>query len=94
MAERAALRAVARQTGGAGRPDRHQPYDPSLDRSVDVHIACIRAAIRVEDAKHPRHIITVRGAGYVFAKGGRLMRRLYFRIYLACWEAWRCSPCL
>ena len=45
-----------------------QPYDPSLDRSVDVHIARIRAAIE-EDAKHPRHIITVRGAGYVFAKG-------------------------
>ncbi len=44
------------------------PYDPSLDRSVDVHIARIRAAIE-DDAKHPRHIITVRGAGYVFAKG-------------------------
>ncbi|MGO9547601.1 MAG: response regulator transcription factor [Rhodomicrobium sp.] len=44
------------------------PYDPSLDRSVDVHIARIRSAIE-EDAKHPRHIITVRGAGYVFAKG-------------------------
>jgi DNA-binding response OmpR family regulator len=44
------------------------PYDPSLDRSVDVHIARIRAAIE-DDVKHPRHIITVRGAGYVFAKG-------------------------
>jgi DNA-binding response OmpR family regulator len=50
----------------AGRQD--QPYDPSLDRSVDVHIARIRAAIE-EDPKHPRYIITVRGAGYVFAKG-------------------------
>jgi DNA-binding response OmpR family regulator len=45
-----------------------QTYDPSLDRSVDVHIARIRAAIE-EDPKHPRRIITVRGAGYVFAKG-------------------------
>jgi DNA-binding response OmpR family regulator len=45
-----------------------QPYDPSLDRSVDVHIARIRLVIE-EDAKHPRRIITVRGAGYVFAKG-------------------------
>jgi DNA-binding response OmpR family regulator len=45
-----------------------EPYDPTLDRSVDVHIARIRAVIE-DDAKHPRHIITVRGAGYVFAKG-------------------------
>ena len=50
----------------AGR--RGHPYDPSLDRSVDIHIARIRAAIE-DDAKHPRRIITVRGAGYVFAKG-------------------------
>jgi two-component system, OmpR family, phosphate regulon response regulator OmpR len=39
----------------------------AFDRSIDVHISRIRAAI--EDApKHPRHIITVRGAGYVFAR--------------------------
>jgi DNA-binding response OmpR family regulator len=39
----------------------------AFDRSIDVHIARIRAAIE-DDAKHPRRIITVRGAGYVFAK--------------------------
>ncbi len=67
MAERAG-RVLSREQLAelAGRHD--QPYDPSLDRSVDVHIARIRAAIE-DDAKHPRHIITVRGAGYVFAKG-------------------------
>ncbi|GLS20828.1 DNA-binding response regulator [Labrys miyagiensis] len=39
----------------------------AFDRSVDVHISRIRAAIE-DDAKHPRRILTVRGAGYVFAK--------------------------
>ena len=39
----------------------------SFDRSVDVHISRIRAAIE-DDPKNPRRIITVRGAGYVFAK--------------------------
>jgi len=38
-----------------------------FDRSIDVHVGRIRAAIE-EDPKHPRRIITVRGAGYVFAK--------------------------
>lgn len=37
------------------------------DRAIDVHIARIRAAIE-DDAHAPRRIITVRGAGYVFAK--------------------------
>ena len=39
----------------------------AFDRSIDVHIARIRAAIE-DDPKHPRRIITVRGAGSVFAK--------------------------
>jgi DNA-binding response OmpR family regulator len=39
----------------------------AFDRSVDVHISRIRAAIE-DDPKRPRRIITVRGAGYVFAK--------------------------
>jgi two-component system, OmpR family, phosphate regulon response regulator OmpR len=38
-----------------------------FDRSIDVHISRIRAAIE-DDAKKPRRVITVRGAGYVFAK--------------------------
>ena len=44
-----------------------QSYDPAFDRSIDVHIGRIRAAIE-DDAKQPRRIITVRGTGYVFAK--------------------------
>ena len=39
----------------------------SLDRSIDVHVVKIRAAIE-DDPKRPRRILTVRGAGYVFAK--------------------------
>jgi len=39
----------------------------AFDRSIDVHVSRIRAAIE-DDAKKPRRIITVRGAGYVFAK--------------------------
>jgi DNA-binding response OmpR family regulator len=39
----------------------------AFDRSIDVHVSRIRAAIE-DDAKHPRRIVTVRGAGYVFAR--------------------------
>jgi DNA-binding response OmpR family regulator len=38
-----------------------------FDRSIDVHIGRLRAVIE-DDPKQPRRIITVRGAGYVFAK--------------------------
>jgi DNA-binding response OmpR family regulator len=38
-----------------------------FDRSIDVHISRIRAAIE-DDPKKPRRILTVRGAGYVFAR--------------------------
>jgi len=39
----------------------------AYDRSIDVHVSRIRAAIE-DDPKKPRRILTVRGAGYVFAK--------------------------
>ena len=39
----------------------------AFDRSIDVHIARIRAVIE-DDPKAPRRIVTVRGSGYVFAK--------------------------
>ncbi len=42
------------------------PLD-AFDRSIDVHISRIRAAIE-NDPKEPRRILTVRGVGYVFAK--------------------------
>jgi DNA-binding response OmpR family regulator len=45
---------------------RGEPIE-AFDRSIDVHIARIRAEIE-DDPKRPRRVITVRGAGYVFAK--------------------------
>ena len=39
----------------------------AFDRSVDVHVSRIRAAIE-EDPRHPRRLLTVRGAGYVLAR--------------------------
>ena len=39
----------------------------AFDRSVDVHVSRIRAAIE-DDPKKPRRILTLRGTGYVFAK--------------------------
>jgi DNA-binding response OmpR family regulator len=39
----------------------------AFDRSIDVHVSRIRAAIE-DDPKHPQRLITVRGAGYVFAR--------------------------
>lgn len=39
----------------------------AFDRSIDVHVSRIRGEIE-DDPKHPRRVITVRGAGYVFAQ--------------------------
>lgn len=39
----------------------------AFDRSIDVHVSRIRNAIE-DDPKKPRRVITVRGAGYVFAR--------------------------
>jgi len=39
----------------------------AFDRSIDVHISRIRAAIE-EDPKNPQRVLTVRGVGYLFAK--------------------------
>jgi len=39
----------------------------AFDRSIDVHISRIRAVIE-DDPKDPRRVLTVRGAGYVFAR--------------------------
>jgi DNA-binding response OmpR family regulator len=39
----------------------------AFDRSIDVHMGRIRAAIET-DVKAPKRILTVRGVGYVFAK--------------------------
>jgi DNA-binding response OmpR family regulator len=39
----------------------------AFDRSIDVHVSRIRAAIE-DDPKRPRRLLTVRGSGYVFAR--------------------------
>jgi DNA-binding response OmpR family regulator len=39
----------------------------AFDRSIDVHVSRLRAILE-DDPRHPRRIITVRGAGYVFAR--------------------------
>ena len=42
----------------------------AFDRSIDVHVSRIRAAIE-DEPRHPRRVITVRGAGYrLRADGG------------------------
>jgi two-component system phosphate regulon response regulator OmpR len=45
---------------------RGHPLD-AFDRSIDVHVSRIRAAIE-DDPKTPKRVLTVRGAGYLFAK--------------------------
>jgi DNA-binding response OmpR family regulator len=66
MAERAG-RVLSRETLAELVRAGHAPYDAALDRSIDVHVARLRAAIE-DDPRKPRRILTVRGAGYVFAK--------------------------
>jgi DNA-binding response OmpR family regulator len=39
----------------------------AFDRSIDVHVSRIRSVIE-DDPKVPKRVLTVRGAGYVFAK--------------------------
>jgi len=39
----------------------------AFDRSIDVHVSRIRAAIE-DDPKHPKRILTVRGVGYLFVR--------------------------
>jgi DNA-binding response OmpR family regulator len=66
MAERAG-RVLGRETLAELARAGHAAYDPSIDRSIDVHIARLRAAVE-DDPRRPRRILTIRGVGYVFAK--------------------------
>ncbi|MEH3144682.1 MAG: response regulator transcription factor [Methylobacterium frigidaeris] len=45
---------------------RGEDFD-AFDRSIDVHVSRLRAAIE-DDPRHPRRLLTIRGAGYVFAR--------------------------
>jgi DNA-binding response OmpR family regulator len=59
------LAAAAREPAQAkGKP---AAYDPSVDRSLDVHVSRLRQKLE-DDPKDPRLIKTVRGVGYVLAR--------------------------
>jgi len=62
LADRAGRVQTREQLMEAVRGELLQAYD----RSIDVHISRIRAAIE-DDASAPRRILTVRGVGYLFA---------------------------
>jgi DNA-binding response OmpR family regulator len=63
LAERAGRVLTRDQLLDAVRGEAPGPFD----RSIDVHIGRLRAAIE-DDPKHPGRILTVRGIGYVFAR--------------------------
>ena len=63
LAERAGRVLTREQLLDAVRGEAIGPFD----RSIDVHIGRLRAAIE-DDPKHPKRIMTVRGIGYVFAR--------------------------
>ena len=63
LAERAGRVLTREQLLDAVRGEALGPFD----RSIDVHIGRLRAAIE-DDPAHPRRILTVRGVGYVFAR--------------------------
>lgn len=46
----------------------------TFDRSIDVHISRLRAAIE-EDPKKPKRILTMRGVGYMFSRTDRYSGR-------------------
>lgn len=56
------LAAEVREPGQA--KGKGQTYDPSVDRSLDVHVSRLRQKLE-DDPKDPRLIKTVRGVGYV-----------------------------
>jgi DNA-binding response OmpR family regulator len=63
LAERAGRVLSREQLLDAVRGATLEPFD----RSIDVHVGRLRAAIE-DDPKQPKRILTVRGAGYVFAR--------------------------
>lgn len=67
LAERAGRVLSREQLIALTSNDAAEGDDAAFDRSIDVHIARIRAAIEA-DPHRPKRLITVRGAGYVFAK--------------------------
>ena len=59
------LAQAVRDPAQRGKPG--ASYDPSVDRSLDVHVSRLRQKLE-DDPKEPRFIKTVRGIGYVLAR--------------------------
>jgi DNA-binding response OmpR family regulator len=56
-----------RSKGAATASASAPAYDPTVDRSLDVHVSRLRQKLEA-DPKEPRFIKTVRGVGYVLAR--------------------------
>ena len=56
------LAGAVREPGTKGKS-----YDPSVDRSLDVHLSRLRQKLE-DDPKEPKLLKTIRGVGYVLAK--------------------------
>src|SRR5579872_2364983 len=66
LARRAGETVTREELAGAVLPH-GGPYDPSVDRSFDVHVSHLRHKMG-DDAREPKRIRTVRGIGYVLLK--------------------------
>lgn len=58
---------LATEVREPGEAKKGEAYDPSVDRSLDVHVSRLRQKLE-EDPKEPRLIKTVRGVGYVLSR--------------------------
>jgi DNA-binding response OmpR family regulator len=66
LAGRAGGTVTREELAGAVLP-KSAPYDPSVDRSLDVHVSHLRQKLG-DDAREPKRIRTVRGVGYVLVR--------------------------
>ena len=66
LARRAGETVTREELAGAVLPKGGR-YDPSVDRSLDVHVSHLRQKLG-DEAREPRRIRTVRGVGYVLVK--------------------------
>ncbi|MGD0524460.1 MAG: response regulator transcription factor, partial [Polyangiaceae bacterium] len=66
LARRAGETVTREELAGAVLPKGGR-YDPSVDRSLDVHVSHLRAKLG-DEAREPRRIRTVRGVGYVLVR--------------------------
>ncbi len=66
LARRAGETVTREELAGAVLPKGGR-YDPSVDRSLDVHVSHLRQKLG-DDAREPRRIRTIRGVGYVLVR--------------------------